>query len=419
MRLAFVDLLFSWPPHGGADVDVFHTVLQLRAAGHEVRLFGAKCELSWERGNFEPGLLPFPATRLDFAPKDIRPDIMPGRFRKEMEAWRPDGIFLCDGFFLKPHVAEALSPWPVAARYYAYELACPRDFRLFRDGAPCPNNYLETPNECRRCSLDGVHADEIKRWSFHSWTQEYMAARAYMPGYHALLVRSLERCKTIIVYNHIQKRHLDPFHPDVRVVPGGVNTDEFAYVPAKQKKARAKKVILMTGRVEDPTKGLDTLRDAGQRLAAVRSDFEIHVTHTDYAISTDWFKAIGWQTPEGVRRLYPEADVFVAASTWEEPFGMVAVEAMASGLPVCATRVGGLQDIVVDGETGFLFNPGDAEGLAGCLARLLDNARLRARMGEAARRRAEAEYDWRRIVERHYPPILERFAERFAGRSAS
>jgi len=410
MRLAFVDLLFSWPPHGGADVDVYHTITQLRAAGHEARLFGAKCDLSWERGNFEPGKLPFPATRLDFAPREINRRVMPERFRQALEEWQPDAVFLCDGFFLKPYVAEALSGWPVAARYYAYELACPRDFRLFRNGARCPNNYLETPNECRRCALEGVHAEEIKGWNFHSWTQEFMAAKAYSPSYHARLLRALNQCKTVIVYNHIQKAQLDPFHPDVRVVPGGVNTDQFAHAPMPDDLPGRKKVILMTGRVEDPTKGLETLRGAGDRLAATRSDFEIHATHTDYDLSNDWFKAIGWHKPEAVRQLYPKADVFVAASTWEEPFGMVAVEAMASGRPVCATRVGGLQEIVTEGETGFLFDPGNAEELANGLARLLDDHALRSQMGEAARRRAETHYDWRRIYERHYPPILERLS---------
>jgi len=86
---------------------------------------------------------------------------------------------------------------------------------------------------------------------------------------------------------------------------------------------------------------------------------------------------------------------------------LVAVEAMASGRPVCASRVGGLQDIVVHGETGFLFDRGDSGALADSLVRLLDDANLRQRMGEAGRKRAEGEYDWKRIAAVHYPPLLE------------
>ena len=80
---------------------------------------------------------------------------------------------------------------------------------------------------------------------------------------------------------------------------------------------------------------------------------------------------------------------------------------MASGRPVCASRLGGLQNIVVDGETGFLFEPGDAAGLAERLAQLLDDAELCRHMGTAGRARAEAEYDWARLIPKHYGPLLE------------
>ena len=190
MRLAFADLYFSWPPHGGADADLYHTVRELQRLGHEVHVFVASCAESWERGTVDPGALPFPATRLDFARSDITWRAMAARFRDAVDAWGPDVVFLCDGFFLKPAVAEALAEYPLVSRYYAYELACPRDLRLFKDGAPCPNNYLRTPDVCRRCAIEGV-GPEIKRWRFLAWTEEYLAARAYMPAYHERLVRSL------------------------------------------------------------------------------------------------------------------------------------------------------------------------------------------------------------------------------------
>ena len=145
-----------------------------------------------------------------------------------------------------------------------------------------------------------------------------------------------------------------------------------------------------------------------ERLARERSDFEIHVTHTDRSLSDERFKAIGWHDHAAIMKLYQHADLCVVPSIWEEPFGLVAVEAMASGRPVCVSRVGGLQDIVTHGETGFIFDPGDSTALAGFLARLLDDGDLRKRMGASARQRAEEEYDWKRIVAKHYGPILER-----------
>jgi glycosyltransferase involved in cell wall biosynthesis len=78
----------------------------------------------------------------------------------------------------------------------------------------------------------------------------------------------------------------------------------------------------------------------------------------------------------------------VIPSLLPETFGLAALEAAAAGRPVVASRIGGLTDVVVDGETGFLILPGSRDELAAKMQRLLDDEPLRARMGEAARRRA-------------------------------
>ncbi len=79
----------------------------------------------------------------------------------------------------------------------------------------------------------------------------------------------------------------------------------------------------------------------------------------------------------------------VVPSIWPEPFGLVALEAAAAGKPVIASRIGGLRDIVVDGETGLLVTPGDSGALRAALARLIADPGLRERMGAAGAERAE------------------------------
>lgn len=79
----------------------------------------------------------------------------------------------------------------------------------------------------------------------------------------------------------------------------------------------------------------------------------------------------------------------VVPSVWPEPFGQVAIEAMACGKPVIASAVGGLGDVVVHGETGLLVPPGDADALRLALRTLLADPALRRRMGAAGRERAK------------------------------
>lgn len=87
-------------------------------------------------------------------------------------------------------------------------------------------------------------------------------------------------------------------------------------------------------------------------------------------------------------RLLSEADILAAPSQHLELFGMVAVEGMLSGLPVVASATGGLQEIVVHGETGFLVAVGDQTGWSCALGQLLASRERRRAMGEAGRRRA-------------------------------
>jgi glycosyltransferase involved in cell wall biosynthesis len=83
-----------------------------------------------------------------------------------------------------------------------------------------------------------------------------------------------------------------------------------------------------------------------------------------------------------------------------ELLGLTALEAMASGTPVVASRIGGLAEVVVDGETGFLVEPGDVAALADRLALLLSDRRLAARLGANARDLVLERFTWRACAER-------------------
>ena len=100
-----------------------------------------------------------------------------------------------------------------------------------------------------------------------------------------------------------------------------------------------------------------------------------------------------------IRDWLERADVFVHTSRWEG-FGIVLLEAMLAGLPIVATRVSAVPEVVADGETGMLVEAGDVDGLAAALQALLtDRERARA-LGEAGRRRAREEFSVARMAER-------------------
>ncbi len=109
------------------------------------------------------------------------------------------------------------------------------------------------------------------------------------------------------------------------------------------------------------------------------------------------------------------ADVLLLPSE-QESFGLAALEAMACEVPVIASRVGGLPEVVTDGETGFLSEVGDVEKMAANAARLLTDAALRSEMGKRARELALARYRTDIVIPQYiefYERVLRKTSEQF------
>lgn len=106
----------------------------------------------------------------------------------------------------------------------------------------------------------------------------------------------------------------------------------------------------------------------------------------------------GWTAPDVVPTWLGSAAMLVVPSRWQEPFGLVALQAMQCGIPVIASRVGGLPEIVAEGVSGLLVEPDDPPALAAAIDRLLRDADARGRMGMAAKARAESAFAWEDLV---------------------
>lgn len=159
------------------------------------------------------------------------------------------------------------------------------------------------------------------------------------------------------------------------------------------------RVVGMVARLV-PVKGIDVFLSAAERIVAGRSDVKL-ILVGDGELRAEIERRVAasrirrsvvmlgfW--PD-LREVYAACDV-VVLSSWSEGTPVAVIEAMAAGRPVVATRVGGVPDLVIDGETGILVAPGDAGGLAEGIVRLLDDASTAARLGAAGRRRVMDSY---------------------------
>ena len=109
-----------------------------------------------------------------------------------------------------------------------------------------------------------------------------------------------------------------------------------------------------------------------------------------------------------VENVYRTADIVVVPSRWQEPLGLINLEAAASRKPIVATRVGGIPEAVDDGVSGYLVEPGDVKALASRVAELIADPALRKRMGDAGRARVERDFTIRPV--REFESLLIRYA---------
>lgn len=192
----------------------------------------------------------------------------------------------------------------------------------------------------------------------------------------------------------------------VSVIPNGVDAALFS--PPKTRPGGPVR-FLFVGRVVRQ-KGLDVLFDALAGLEAslawsldVVGDGPARVELAARANRlglTEKIRFLGWRGRAEMPALFREADLFVFPSR-DEGMPNAVLEAMASGLPVVATRISGNEEIVRHGETGLLVPSEDAAALGEALTRLVGRAEERAAMGHGARRLAETEYSWASVARRY------------------
>jgi glycosyltransferase involved in cell wall biosynthesis len=210
-------------------------------------------------------------------------------------------------------------------------------------------------------------------------------------------------------------RAADPF--PVHVIPNGVDSYRFHPAPESEThRAHQPLRLLFVGRVH-PEKNLGiVLRQLAALPPATQERYELQIAgdgaqrpaleelagKLGLSVRVRW---LGWQPKEAVPALYRSTDALINPSQYE---GMpnVVLEAMASGLPVLASDVPGNRAAVAPGRTGILFPLDQPDQLGTALTRLAADAAWGRAMGQAGRRRVEAEFSWLRTAQSYLELLL-------------
>jgi D-inositol-3-phosphate glycosyltransferase len=224
---------------------------------------------------------------------------------------------------------------------------------------------------------------------------------------------ALRRPDTIFVENDwmcaYAKRLAGAASTVIKATPG-VNCDQFFPIADRATSWPKMPYILFVGRLSDPRKNVVLLCSAYVRLCQRMNTAPRLVIAGQGDLPAAAEREIrSLRAPESVTivpgpetqqliKLYQGAACLAVPST-EEGFGMVVIEAMASGIPVISTRCGGPEEIISHGQNGYLVAPGDPDGMAKYLAMLCSDVALNVKFGHCARATAAARYSDKMAVE--------------------
>ena len=193
----------------------------------------------------------------------------------------------------------------------------------------------------------------------------------------------------MLALNPVIAAMLEPYSSRVCIVPWGMDPARFPWPPPEVSEpdvdAGAKLTTLFMAAVAGEfIKGFHVAHEACRILRQSRSDFELVVTFDPPGRIDEFTRSVGWCSLADLPRHYRAADICLVPTIAQDSLSRTSVEAMASGIPVVASRIGGLPYTVTDGVTGLLCEPGDPVDLARQIARLLDDPN-----------RCGARWDWR------------------------
>ena len=359
---------YDFASYGGANDHIRRLASQFRLWGHNVRII-APCSApdSIEDDDFTPmgRPVPFPS-RGSIARVSLSPWMRP-RVKELLDRWPPDVIHLHEPFagFVTANLIS-LSQTVNIATFHAYPGSRIYDI----GGKQLAMPYFKKLHG--RIAVSKPARDYIKR---------------YFPG-------------------------------EYEIIPNGIQVDDFAEAEPIQNLRDGMINLLFLGRLEK-RKGLKYLMAAFSRLKWNWPNLRLIVVGPGN-IDEDSLRVmsernlhdvvvVGSVSDQEKARYYKSADIYCSPATGGESFGVVLLEAMASGTPVVATNIEGYSGVITNGKNGLLTTPKDDKSLADTIDILLRNHDVRAQLVDEGRRTAES-YQWERVASRvltYYEEIIE------------
>ncbi len=370
----------AYQQRGGEDSVVEAELEMLRSRGHAVELY--------RRHNDEIAGLP----RIQLARDTLWSSRTTREIGEHLQAFKPDVVHIHNSFpLISPSVYPAVraAGLPVVQTLHNFRLLCPQAM-LLREGKVCEDCVGRSPwrGVLHRCYRDSAAQTALlagmlqwHRWR-GTWRDDvtlYIALNAF--------------CRDKFVEGGLPAERL-------RIKPN--------FLPARAlPPARPRQGLLFVGRLS-PEKGVGVLAEA-LRLRQGRQTVTIVGDGPEAAQlqGLPGVHCLGLQDAAAVEAQMQQAAALLLPSIWYENFPRTLVEAGAAALPAIASRLGALPSLVADGQTGLLFEPGNAADLARCMDLAEQQPETLARMGAAARQRFEAEWE----EEANYTLLMRIYAE--------
>lgn len=348
---------------GGEDTVVEAEVTLLRSKGHEVELF--------VRHNDAIVNMP----RVAVVAQTVWSRPASNDFDQVVKDFKPDVVHVHNTF---PLISPAIY-W-VAKRHRIPVVQTLHNFRLM-----CPQAmFLRNNQVCEDC-LGTLPWRGALRGCYRNSKLQSTVLAGMLTIHRALGTWRNKVTRYIALNDFCRRKFIEGGLPAKRLVVKP-NFVDFPSPPASQRQG-----FLFVGRLS-VEKGIQVLVDASLKL----QNLDLRVAGTgpeDHLLArSPQLKPLGALSGDQVREQMSQSQALVIPSIWYENFPRTIVEAFGCGLPVIASRIGALADIVQDGGTGLLFNPGDAEDLAAKIQWARDNPEQMAIMGLNARALYESQF---------------------------